>query len=102
MGLREITVHEKLRDKNVVLANCLAKDQTFPTYIPDDYHGQYFAIKHVIEKVIGIRYVFIYPKIPLQALFAVKRSKMLGKMPAYLCHHCANTRCYLAMNITVM
>ncbi len=50
MGLREITVHEKLRDKNVVLANCLAKDQTFPTYIPDDYHGQYFAIKHVIEK----------------------------------------------------
>lgn len=50
MGLREITVHEKLFDKNLVLANCLDKTHVFPTYIPDDYHGQYFAMKKVIEK----------------------------------------------------
>ncbi|OAT45438.1 LacI family sucrose specific transcriptional regulator [Proteus hauseri ATCC 700826] len=50
MGLREISVHEKLRDKNLVLANCLDLEQAFPTYIPDDYHGQYFAIKKIIEK----------------------------------------------------
>lgn len=50
MGLQQITVHEKLRDKNLVLANCLDKTGHYPTYIPDDYHGQYLAIKRVIAK----------------------------------------------------
>lgn len=102
MGLREITVHEKLRDKNVVLANCLAKDQTFPTYIPDDYHDNISAIKHVIEKGYRHPLCFYLPEDTVAGPIRRKAVEDAWQDAGLPCHHCVNTQCYLAMNITVM
>ncbi|WP_392559884.1 LacI family DNA-binding transcriptional regulator [Orbus mooreae] len=50
MGLRKITIPEKLLQQNIVLANCLNDNGNIPCYIPDDFQGQYIAMKKVIEK----------------------------------------------------
>lgn len=51
MKLREIEIPELLRDKNLVLTNCFdSTDDSLPAYIPDDYHGQYNATKHLIAQ----------------------------------------------------
>lgn len=45
MGLRQVTIPERLRDKNIVLANCVSENHSIPSYIPDDFDGQYQAMK---------------------------------------------------------
>ncbi|MTC60602.1 LacI family DNA-binding transcriptional regulator [Providencia rustigianii] len=50
MGLREVDIPSALFSHSVVLANCVAKDGKFPTYIPDDFNGQYHAVSRLIEK----------------------------------------------------
>lgn len=50
MGLREVTIPESLHKSRLVLANCVCLDDTFPTYIPDDFNGQYNAVCRLIEK----------------------------------------------------
>ncbi|WP_112289106.1 LacI family DNA-binding transcriptional regulator [Rahnella sp. AN3-3W3] len=50
MGLREVEIPERLLDKNLVLANCLSRGHALPGYIPDDFEGQYQAMKALIKK----------------------------------------------------
>lgn len=50
MGLREVEIPERLLDKNLVLANCLSREHALPGYIPDDFEGQYQAMKALIKK----------------------------------------------------
>lgn len=50
MGLRKVELPEKLRDKNLVLANCISDAEQLACYIPDDYLGQYQATQQVIAK----------------------------------------------------
>lgn len=50
MGLREIEIPEVLFDKKLVLSNCIDLKQNFPTYIPDDFNGQYRAVKQLIAR----------------------------------------------------
>ncbi|KFD20344.1 MULTISPECIES: LacI family DNA-binding transcriptional regulator [Tatumella] len=49
MGLRQVTLPSSLRDRNIVLANCLSTDPELPAYIPDDYHAQYEATEYLIR-----------------------------------------------------
>lgn len=49
--LCEINIPELLRDKNLVLTNCVdPENTTLPAYIPDDYHGQYDATEYLIQQ----------------------------------------------------
>lgn len=50
MGLRKITIPEKLLHQRLVLANCLTDTPNIACYVPDDFQGQYRAMKKVIEK----------------------------------------------------
>lgn len=50
MGLRKITLPAKLRNENIVLANCITDSTAVATYIPDDFNGQYQAVKQVLAK----------------------------------------------------
>ncbi|WP_369310202.1 LacI family DNA-binding transcriptional regulator [Providencia rettgeri] len=50
MGLREVTIPESLHQSQLVLANCIDKNTSFPAYIPDDFNGQYKAVERLIEK----------------------------------------------------
>ncbi|EKT64942.1 LacI family DNA-binding transcriptional regulator [Providencia burhodogranariea] len=50
MGLREVSIPERLHKSHLVLANCIDTSKNFPAYIPDDYNGQYSAICRLIEK----------------------------------------------------
>lgn len=50
MGLRRVTIPPKLFDKRLVLANCVTDCLNVASYVPDDYQGQYNAIKRIIEK----------------------------------------------------
>lgn len=50
MGLREVTIPESLHKSRLVLANCVSQNKQFPTYIPDDFNGQYKAVYRLIEK----------------------------------------------------
>lgn len=50
MGLRKIVIHEKLKQQNLVLANCICEHSNIVSFIPDDFQGQYLAMKKVIEK----------------------------------------------------
>jgi len=50
MGFRKIKIPAKLHHHPLVLANCVTDDISVASYIPDDYQGQYNAIKSVIDK----------------------------------------------------
>ncbi len=50
MGLREVDIPERLLDKNLVLANCISRGKPLPGYIPDDFDGQYQAMKALIAQ----------------------------------------------------
>ncbi|WP_145600997.1 LacI family DNA-binding transcriptional regulator [Yersinia frederiksenii] len=50
MRLQQVTVPECLRDKNIVLANCVSENHTIPSYIPDDFEGQYQAMKVLLRR----------------------------------------------------
>lgn len=50
MGLRKVTLPEKLLGENLVLANCTTDCEKLACYVPDDYAGQYQAMQRVIEK----------------------------------------------------
>ncbi|WNN45967.1 MULTISPECIES: LacI family DNA-binding transcriptional regulator [Winslowiella] len=50
MGLREVDIPDNLLDKNLVLANCINRGKPLPGYIPDDFAGQYQAMKTVIQR----------------------------------------------------
>lgn len=72
MGLREVIIPESLYKSHLVLANCIDTQKCFPTYIPDDYNGQYYAIFRLIEK--GYRKpLCLY--IPEETLAGITRKK---------------------------
>ncbi len=50
MGLREVAIPETLHNNRLVLANCIDKNGQFPAYVPDDFNGQFNAVKRLIEK----------------------------------------------------
>lgn len=50
MGLRQVTIPERFRDKNIVLANCVSESHSIPSYIPDDFDGQYQAMKLLLQR----------------------------------------------------
>ncbi|AJJ22839.1 bacterial regulatory s, lacI family protein [Yersinia enterocolitica] len=50
MGLRQVTIPERLRDKNIVLANCVNENHSIPSYIPDDFDGQYQAMEVLLRR----------------------------------------------------
>ncbi|CNH72433.1 LacI family sugar-binding transcriptional regulator [Yersinia aldovae] len=50
MGLRQATIPERLGDKNIVLANCVSENPSNPSYIPDDFDGQYQAMKVLLRR----------------------------------------------------
>lgn len=49
MGLRQVIIPELLKDQNLVLANCITKENNFPAYVPNDFDGQYQAVRKAIE-----------------------------------------------------
>lgn len=49
-GLKPIRIPAKLQGKNVVLANCVSANYPVPSYIPDDYQGQYQATQALIQQ----------------------------------------------------
>lgn len=50
MGFRSVKIPNKLYGHHLVLANCITNDISVASYIPDDYQGQYRAIKAIISK----------------------------------------------------
>ncbi|AIR67549.1 LacI family DNA-binding transcriptional regulator [Cedecea neteri] len=50
MGLRHVELPAVLKTHRVVLANCISDDADLPSYIPDDFNGQYQATRHLIER----------------------------------------------------
>lgn len=49
MGLREVNVPERLQTTPIVLANCVTDTYQCPAYIPNDFQGQYQAVKEVLN-----------------------------------------------------
>lgn len=50
MGLRQVFIPERLRHKNIVLANCVSEIHLIPSYIPDNFDGQYQAMKLLLQR----------------------------------------------------
>ncbi|GFZ60660.1 LacI family transcription regulator [Pseudomonas amygdali pv. eriobotryae] len=50
MGLREVTIPQRLKSKPLVLANCVADDSSLVSYVPDDETGQYRALHHAFSQ----------------------------------------------------
>lgn len=50
MGLRQVSIPERLKSKPLVLANCLADDNQLVSYVPDDEAGQYRAVHHALSQ----------------------------------------------------
>jgi len=50
MGLRRVSIPERLKSKPLVLANCLAEGSDLPSYVPDDERGQYRAVQHALSQ----------------------------------------------------
>lgn len=50
MGFRKIDIPNKLLHQPLILANCISDIPDIATYIPDDFEGQYQAMKKVIAK----------------------------------------------------
>ncbi|EPF15441.1 Ribose operon repressor [Cedecea davisae] len=50
MGLRHVELPAVLKNHRVVLANCTSGDAGLPSYIPDDFNGQYQATRYLIEQ----------------------------------------------------
>ncbi|WP_439212326.1 LacI family DNA-binding transcriptional regulator [Duffyella gerundensis] len=49
MGLRQVPLPEKLLNLPCVLANCESLHQQVASYIPDDEHGQYAAVRALLS-----------------------------------------------------
>lgn len=50
MGLRQMSIPERLKSKPLVLANCLADDSHLVSYVPDDEAGQHRAMQHALSQ----------------------------------------------------
>lgn len=50
MGLRRVSIPERLKSKPLILANCLAEDGNLVSYVPDDESGQYRAVQHALRQ----------------------------------------------------
>lgn len=50
MGLRRVSIPERLKSKPLILANCLAEDSNLVSYVPDDEAGQYRAVQHALSQ----------------------------------------------------
>ncbi|WP_372877253.1 LacI family DNA-binding transcriptional regulator [Pseudomonas sp.] len=50
MGLRRVSVPERLKSKPLILANCQAEDSSLVSYVPDDESGQYRAVQHALSQ----------------------------------------------------
>lgn len=50
MGLRQVSLPGKLLDQQLVLANCISRENSVASYIPDDEQGQYDAMCAVIAR----------------------------------------------------
>lgn len=50
MGLRKVSIPQRLKSKPLVLANCVADDSSLVSYVPDDETGQYRALHHAFSK----------------------------------------------------
>jgi DNA-binding LacI/PurR family transcriptional regulator len=50
MGLRRVSIPERLKSKPLILANCLDEDSDLVSYIPDDEAGQYRAVRHALSQ----------------------------------------------------
>lgn len=50
MGLRQVSLPDKLLDQHLVLANCVHQGKRVACYIPDDEQGQYDAMREVIAR----------------------------------------------------
>ena len=50
MGLRRVSIPERLKSKPLILANCLAEDRSLTSYVPDDEAGQYRAVQHALSQ----------------------------------------------------
>lgn len=50
MGLRQVNLPTRLRNKKLVLANCVSPAHRIASYIPDDEQGQYDAARALIAK----------------------------------------------------
>jgi len=49
MGLRQVSIPERLKSKPLVLANCLEDDGRLVSYVPDDESGQHRAVHHALS-----------------------------------------------------
>lgn len=67
MGLRSIQIPARLMDKKLVLANCVSDNSDVASYIPDDFWGQYQAIKRLIERGYRRPLCFYLPENTLAA-----------------------------------
>lgn len=50
MGLRQVSIPERLKSKPLVLANCLEDDSRLVSYVPDDETGQHRAVHHALSQ----------------------------------------------------
>lgn len=50
MGLRRVSIPERLQSKPLVLANCLAAGNELASYVPDDEQGQYRAVRQALKQ----------------------------------------------------
>jgi DNA-binding LacI/PurR family transcriptional regulator len=50
MGLRRVSIPERLKSKPLILANCLAEDRSLTSYVPDDEAGQYHAVRYALSQ----------------------------------------------------
>lgn len=49
-GLQAVKIPQKIADLPMVLANCLTPDLTVPSYIPNDFQGQFDATERLIKQ----------------------------------------------------
>jgi DNA-binding LacI/PurR family transcriptional regulator len=76
MGLRRVSIPERLTSKPLVLANCLAEGSDLPSYVPDDEQGQYRAVHRALSQ--GYRHPLCI-NLPNQSLAWELRQKGLQR-----------------------
>ncbi|PBP41479.1 transcriptional regulator [Pseudomonas syringae] len=81
MGLRKVSIPQRLKSKPLVLANCVADDSSLVSYVPDDETGQYRALNHTFSK--GYRRP-LFINLPKQSLaWEIRQAGMLRACEAF-------------------
>ncbi|ALD98936.1 MULTISPECIES: LacI family DNA-binding transcriptional regulator [Pseudomonas] len=81
MGLRKVSIPQRLKSKPLVLANCVADDSSLVSYVPDDETGQYRALNHAFSK--GYRRP-LFINLPKQSLaWEIRQAGMLRACEAF-------------------